>query len=203
VELAVFTGVMQRDVAVGAAVALVDFATVERPGIDVDAYGALLKFRQVQDLMDGLERIYVDRMRAVHFVDFGGDDFAGSAGRVFFFDAEILDFQPADRSGHPAVLVAMIVDAAVLANFPANGHTLEKIVFENQIPRVISLGEEEIFFQCFRAHRVVDDVVLNIFERKTALGDSGEAFDPIGDVELLDGKLFWHGRKIITLKRSR
>jgi hypothetical protein len=203
VELAIFAGVVERDVAVGAAFPLIDFATVEWLGVDVDAYGALLEFRQVQDLMDGLERIDVDRVGPVHFVDFGGDDFAGTAVGVLFLDPEILYFQPADRSGHPAVLIAMIVDPAVLANFPANSHTLEQIVLENQIPCVVSLGEEEIFFQCFRAHRVMDDVVLNIFEREIALRDSGETFDPIGDGELLDGQLFWHGRKIITPKRSR
>jgi len=132
----------------------------------------------------------VDGMRTVHFIDFGGDDSAGAAGRVLFFDAEILDFEPADRSGHPAVLFAMIVDAAMLADFPANGHTLEKIVFENQIAGVISFREEEIFLECFGADGVVNNVVLNIFERKIALGDSGEAIDPVGDGELLDGQLF-------------
>jgi len=49
---------------------------------------------------------------------------------------------------------------------------------------------------------VLDDVVLDIFEREIALGDGGEAFDPIGDAELFDGELFLHGRKIITPKRS-
>jgi hypothetical protein len=49
---------------------------------------------------------------------------------------------------------------------------------------------------------VLDDVVLDIFEREIALGDSGKAFDPVGDGELLDGDLFLHGRKIITPKRS-
>lgn len=44
VELAVFAGVVERDVAVGAFFALIDFATVEGFGIDVDADGALLEF---------------------------------------------------------------------------------------------------------------------------------------------------------------
>jgi len=45
VELAVFAGVVERDVAVSAAFALIDFATVKGLGIDVDAYGALIEFR--------------------------------------------------------------------------------------------------------------------------------------------------------------
>jgi len=132
----------------------------------------------------------VDGMRAVHFVDFRRNDFAGAAGGVFFFDAKILDFQAADRCGHPAILITMIVDAAVLADFPADRHALEEIVFENEIAGVIACGEEEIFFERFGAHRVVDDVVLNVFEREGAIGDRGEAFDPVSDGELLDGELF-------------
>jgi hypothetical protein len=54
VELAVFAGVVEGDVAVSAAFALIDFAAVEGLGIDVDADGALIEFGQVQNLMDGL-----------------------------------------------------------------------------------------------------------------------------------------------------
>lgn len=93
----------------------------------------------------------------------------------------------------------MIVDAAVLADFPADGHALEKIVFENEIARVISFGEKAILVERFGADGVLDDVVLNGFESEVALGDGGEIFDPVGDGELFDGELFWHGRKIITL----
>jgi len=153
--------------------------------------------------VDGLERIYVDGMNGIHFVDFCGDDFAGAAGGIFFIDAKILDFQAADGSGHPTVLIAMIVDAAVLADFPADGHALEELIFENEVARVISFGEEKIFFQRFWADGVMNDVLLNALESEVALGDSGEAFDPVGDGKLLDRELFWHGRKIITPKRSR
>ena len=129
-------------------------------------------------------------MGSVHFVDFCGNDFAGAAGCVFLFDAEILDFQAADGSGHPTVLVAMIVDAAVLADFPADGHTLKEIVFENEIAGVIPFREEEIFFQRLGFDGVLDDVVLDGFESEGALGDGREAFDPVGDGKLLDGELF-------------
>jgi hypothetical protein len=140
--------------------------------------------------MDRFERIYVDRMHGVHFVDFRGSDFASAAGSVFFVDAEILDLQAANGSGHPAVLVAMIVDAAVLADFPADGHTLKEIVFENEIAGVIPFREEEIFFQRLGFDGVLDDVVLDGFESEGALGDGREAFDPVGDGKLLDGELF-------------
>jgi hypothetical protein len=152
--------------------------------------------------MDRLEWIYVDGMGAVHFVDFCGDDFAGAAGGIFFVDAEILDFQAADGRGHPTVLVAMIVDAAVLADLPADGHALEELVSENEIARVIPLREKKILFQRLGFHGVLDDVVLNGFESEVAFANGGEAFDPVGDSEWLDGELFWHGKEIIPLKRG-
>jgi hypothetical protein len=96
----------------------------------------------------------------------------------------------------------MIVDAAVLADFPADGHALEEIVFENEVAGVVALGEETIFVEALGAHGVVEDVVLHDFESEVALGNGSEALDPVGDGELLDGELFLHGRKIITPKRG-
>jgi hypothetical protein len=97
----------------------------------------------------------------------------------------------------------MIVNAAVLADFPADGHALEDRVFENEIAGVVAFGEKQVFFERFGADGVVEDVLLDGFESEVALGKGSEAFDPVGDGELLDGELFWHGRKIITPKRSR
>ena len=96
----------------------------------------------------------------------------------------------------------MIVDAAVLADFPANGHALEELVFENKIAGVIPFREKKIFVERFGLDGVLDDVVLDVFKSEVALGNSGEAFDPVGDGELLRGKLFRHGRKIIPPKRG-
>jgi hypothetical protein len=53
VEFAVFAGVVEGDIAVGAFFFRVDFAAVEGFGVDVDAYGALIKFGEIQDLVHG------------------------------------------------------------------------------------------------------------------------------------------------------
>ncbi len=132
----------------------------------------------------------MDGMCAVHLVDFRWNDFACATARVFFVDAEVLDFQAADGRGHPAVLIAMIVDTAVLADFPADGHALEEIVLENEIARVIPFREKKIFFQRLGFDGMLDDVVLDVLEREVALGDGCKSFDPVRDGELLDGKLF-------------
>jgi len=90
---------VERYVAVGAFFELVDFAGVERFGVDVNADGALIVFGEVEDLMDRLEGIDVDGIGGVHFVDFGGDKTTGArvvCDSVAVFDAEILDFEAAD-----------------------------------------------------------------------------------------------------------
>jgi hypothetical protein len=104
----------------------------------------------------------------------------------------VLDAQTADRRGHPAILIAMIVNAAALANLPTNGHALKQSIFENQVARVISLGEIAILVQSFRAHVVTDDVVLDIFESEVALGNGGDALHPIGDGEQFGCDVLWH-----------
>lgn len=197
-EFAVLAGVVQRDVSVSSFFALVDFATVERFRVHVNAYRALLKFRQIQNLVHGFERIHVHGIARMHFVDFRGNDPARAARGVFFFHAKILNFQAADGRRHPAVLVAVIVDAAGLADFPTDGHAFEKLIFENEVAGVIPSREKTIFFERFRRDSVADDVFLDIFKLELALGNRCEALNPVSDGESFNREICWHGRKIIT-----
>jgi hypothetical protein len=86
----------------------------------------------------------------------------------------------------------MIVDAAKLADLPADGHTLEKIVFEDKVAGVTAFGEIEIFFERFGADVILDDVILDVFEREIFGGDCGQIFDPVGDGELGGGEVVGH-----------
>jgi 23S rRNA (adenine2503-C2)-methyltransferase len=108
------------------------------------------------------------------------------------FYAEILDLETADGSGHPAVLVAMIVDAGELADFPADGHTFEEVVLENEIAGVAALGEIEVFAEGFGANVMARDELLHAFKREVFGGDSGEIFYPVGNGELFDGEIIGH-----------
>ena len=138
----------------------------------MNAHRALIVFAQVQHLVHRLQRINVGRMPCVHNISVSGNQIAGAAMFVFgvlALYAEILHFQAADGSAHPAILVAVIVDAAELANFPANGHAFEDVIFVNQVARVAALGEEKVGFQGFRADRVMQDVVLNVFQCEVAI----------------------------------
>ena len=198
-QLTVFAGVVERNVGVGAFVVVIDFAHVERFGVNVDADSALVVFGKIQNLVHRFERIDVSRMRCIHLINVGSDEIARSAVLsigVAILDTKVLHFKAANRRGHPAILIAMIVNAAELAHFPADGHALEHVILENEVAGITAFGEEEIFFERLWTGGVVEDVVLNIFEREVAVGYCGEAFDPVSDIELLDGELFGHGKSL-------
>jgi hypothetical protein len=91
-------------------------------------------------------------------------------------------------------LVAVIVDAAELADLPADGHALEDLVLENEVASVISLGEEEVIFQRLGKHGVLQDVILNCIERELVFGNGRQACNPLADGELpgRDFHLFVH-----------
>ena len=102
-------------------VAEINFATVEGLGINVHADGALVEFRQVHDFVYRFDRIHIGGMRGVEIVGIRGNNFARAVNGVAAVHAIILNAEPADGRGHPAILIAVIVDAAELADFPADG----------------------------------------------------------------------------------
>jgi len=80
--------------------------------------------------------------------------------------------------GHPTILIAMVVNAAGLADLPTDGHALEDFVLEDEIASVVALRKITVFVERLRAHRMADDEVLDAFEGEIAPGDRGETFDP-------------------------
>src|SRR5260370_38041794 len=78
----------------------------------------------------------------------------------------------------------MVVNAASLADFPANGHALEDVVLEDEIARVIAFRKITVFVERFGAHGMAENVVLDVFEGEVALAECGKTFYPIGDREL-------------------
>jgi 23S rRNA (adenine2503-C2)-methyltransferase len=118
----------------------------------MDAGGALPELCKVLDLVDRLFRLDDARMQGIHVIEVSGNKFAGSASFVAVSHFEVLDAQAPDRRRHPAILSAMVVDAAHLAHFPANGHHFEEFALEDQVPRVVALRVEEIGRERIRVH---------------------------------------------------
>src|ERR1051326_6614994 len=175
-QFAIFARVMEWNVGVGSFVAVIDLANVEWFRVNVNADRALIVFWQIQNLMNGFEGIDVSGACGVHFVDVCRSETTGATMlvfRLFSFDAKILNFQAADRRGHPAILTAVIVNSAELADFPADGHTFEDLVLVDQIAGVAALGEEEKLLEGFGPDGVMKDVVLNIFQGEASFRNGG------------------------------
>ena len=68
IEFAVFAGVVQGDVRISSAVERIDFATLIGIRVDVNAGGALVEFREIEDLMDRLFALNGSRMIVIHDV---------------------------------------------------------------------------------------------------------------------------------------
>lgn len=197
---------MQRDVGVSTLFAKIDFTGVEGLRVDVKADGPLLKFGEIEDLVDRFERIDIGGMRGIHFVSVRGNKMACArvlAGGVMVFDTEILNLEAADGSRHPAVLVAMIVDAAELSDFPTDGHTFKDVVFENEIPGIAALGPEEIFLKGFGTNLMCNEEVLDVIKGEIGIADGGEFLDPIGDMHRHGGNGIRHKGLVGNYSRRR
>jgi hypothetical protein len=112
---------VELDLAASALLGGVDDASIERTGIDVEADGALIEFTGIQDAVDGSQGVDGAGVRHIHLHDVGGLDGGFAVGEILMHDVKILYLQAADGNGHPAVLVAVVVDGADLAYFPADG----------------------------------------------------------------------------------
>ena len=99
------------------------------------------------------------------------------------FDAEILHAQFADGNRHPAILIAVIMDAADQTDFPADGHNFEEITFENQISRVMALRVEEIRREGFRLHQIFADEIADALESEFARGNRCKFLHPFSDFQ--------------------
>lgn len=159
----------------------------------MDADGTLIKFGEVHDLVNRLHGIDEGRMGSVQFVNVGGGDGAVATGGIDFLDAIVADVKAADGRRHPTVLIAMIVDAAVLADVPAESHAFKQSVPKDEIASVIAFREKNIASKRFGTDGMLDDVVLDGIEVEIIFGDGSEAGDPVGDVGLpSDGDVLGH-----------
>src|SRR5277367_3480503 len=166
---------MQRDICVCAFIHGIHFAGIVRIRIDVHAGRGLIEFRQILHLVDGLFGTHDGGMRRIHSVGIGGDQLTAAVRGVLIFHAEILHAQTADGRDHPAILAAMIMDAAELADIPADREDFKEFAFVDQIPGVVAVGVKNVGGQGFR---------LNGF----ALGE----FQHAGNGEFF----FWNGAEL-------
>ena len=110
----------------------------------MQADGALVEFAGIEDAMDGLEGVDGAGMRGIHLDGFRGLDRGFAESDVLMHDVKILDQQTADGDGHPAVLVAVVVDGTGLADFPADGDQFVERSLVDQVAGVVLAVPGEI-----------------------------------------------------------
>ena len=183
-EFAVFAGVMQGDVGVRSFIKRVDFTTGIRMGVDVNAGGALIEFGEIEDLMDRFFALHGAGMIVVHVIGNAGRDTASAAGVILILDAKILNAEFANRYSHPTILPAMIVNAAGLANFPADGEHFEEAALIDEIPRVVALGVEKVRLESIRENLILLEIFFDLRKREILTMNGRKAADPLIDLEL-------------------
>src|SRR5690349_12212926 len=110
----------------------------------MQAYRPLVEFSRVVDAMDGFKRIDCGGMFRVHFYDVGGFDFALAPFIVLPENAVILNEELADRRGHPAVLIAMIVNRTHLTYFPTDRDQLKQRCLVDEVSSVVLAIPEKV-----------------------------------------------------------
>ena len=118
--LAVLGGVVKPDLAASVLFGRIDDAGIKRARVDVKADGALAELAGIEHPVHGFERIDGAGLKRVDLDDIGGAEIAGSGLDVLTENFVVFHPKTADGRGHPAILVAMIVNAAQLANIPAD-----------------------------------------------------------------------------------
>jgi hypothetical protein len=142
--LAVLGRVVQLDFSAGALLGRVDDATIKGAGINVQAHGALIELAGIVDAMHRFQRVNGARMIRIHFDGVRSLQLALALVNALVYDPVILHQQATDGHSHPAILVAMIVHRADLANFPADGDQFVERGLVDQISGVVLAVPSEI-----------------------------------------------------------
>src|SRR5579859_1475104 len=112
---------MQFDLAAFMLLSGINDTMVIGPGIDMQTYGPLAKFRRIIDFVYRLGWIYGGRRCRVHLNYVAGSEITGAILQVLGKHFVVLHQKPANRYGHPAILLFMVVDRTALAGLPTNG----------------------------------------------------------------------------------
>src|ERR1700730_10270489 len=142
--------------------------------------------------MHRLFRLHHCRMSGIHVVGIRRDQLASAVRGVAILHAEILHAQPSNRRHHPAILVAMIVDAAHVPDFPADSHHFKKLTFINQVSRGMALGVKKITSQCLRANSPRLRELQHARNCEFFCGDGAQLFHPLVNRHVFHARRSFH-----------
>ena len=111
---------MQLDHAASALLGRIHNTGIERARINMQTYRALTEMLRIEHAMHRIGGIDRAGMSWIHFDSVGRSELGLSVIEVLRNQVKIFDQKAADWNLHPAILIAMIMDRADLANFPAD-----------------------------------------------------------------------------------
>src|SRR5579862_4754251 len=119
-RLAELSCVMQLDFSTGVLLGRINDAAIEGARIHMQADCPLIELARIVDTVHGFDGIDRTGMSGVHLDGIRRLQIASAFLELLGYDAIVFDQQSAHRDSHPAVLVAVVVDRAALANFPTD-----------------------------------------------------------------------------------
>ena len=179
---------MEANLAAGALLGRVDDTTIEGPRIDVEADGPIVELARVEYAMHGVGGIDGAGIGRVHLFDIFRLEIADAGGQILMDGVKIFNLQAAYGDGHPAVLVAVVMHGAGLADLPADGEQLIDRSFIDQVAGVVLAIPGEIGSEGFGMDRSVLQEcakLLNLVEGR--IGQFAEFGDEGVDWGLFDG----------------
>jgi len=132
---------------------------IVRLRVDVNANGAVVVFGEIQYLMDGFFKLDLSRKTVRHLKRIGLAKLTVTAGFIDLFDSEVL--QSADRNGHPAALLTVIMNARHLTLVPADSHHLETIVLVDKVARIEGGTPEQILLDRIHVDRITTEEFID------------------------------------------
>lgn len=140
----------------------------------MQGYGAPDERVRVGDPVNGFAGIDLSRIPGVDDVMVVRPKFAEAGGRILVDQLEIVHLHFAARHRHPATLVAMIVDGALLSDFPADGQKVVERRALNQVAGVVVPAEVKIRLKALQFHRVPAEEFQHVLMGKLSLRDRGK-----------------------------
>jgi hypothetical protein len=103
----------------------------------VQADGALVELARIDHAMHGISGVDGAGVSDIHFDGVGGFEAGPALLQILMNQMKVFHLQAADGDSHPAILVAMVVHGAGLADFPANGHQFVKWRAVDEVASVV------------------------------------------------------------------
>src|SRR5271170_6079494 len=140
-EQAEFAGVRQSDRFVAFGFEVVNLACVKGAGVNVESDRAGGEGRRVDDNVDWLLGVNLGRILGVDDIAFRGSEFTKLRRGVLADEAVVLHLYFTEGYTHPATLIGVVVDPALLPDLPADGDEIEERRVKDEVSSVV-LGAE-------------------------------------------------------------